>query len=56
MKKGAADNRTHILKSYSILHVYRPDCPDIERWIDRDNQTIYVNTGARPGAKIVRLV
>ena len=55
MKKDAADNRTQILKSYSILHVYRPDEPDIERWIDRDEHIIRVNTGAKPGAKIVKL-
>lgn len=54
MKKDAARNR--ILSSYSILHVHRPDYPDIERWIDRETQTIYVNTCARPGANIVVLV
>ena len=56
MKKDAAQSRTPILDSYSILHIHRPDRPDIERWIDRDEHIIYVNTGAKPGAKIVVLI
>lgn len=54
MKEGAAG--TPMLDSYSITHIFCPEQPDIERWIDRERRIIYVNTGARPGAKIVRLI
>jgi len=56
MKEGAAGRRTPMLDSYSITHIFCPEQPDIERWIDRERRIIYVNTGARPGAKIVRLI
>ena len=56
MKKDAVENRIRILKSYSVLRIYRPDAPHIERWIDRDTKVIYINIGAKPDAKIVRLV
>lgn len=56
MKNRAANSRTPILDAYSITHIYRPDEPDVERWIDRNEHIIYVNTAAKPGAKIVALV
>ena len=44
-----------MLEAYSITHVHRPDMPDVERWIDREDMIIYINTAAKPGAKIVVL-
>ena len=55
MKRDAEKPRTPMLNRCSITHIHRPDQPEIERWIDRDNQTIYINTGAKPGAKITAL-
>jgi hypothetical protein len=56
MRGVGNENRPPALSSYSILHVYRPDAPNVERWIDRLNHTIYVNTGAKDGANIVILI
>ena len=44
-----------LLSEYEIRRIERPDKPDIERWIDREEMIIYINTAAKPGAKIVQL-
>lgn len=52
-----ADTKTErILENYRIYKISRPDFPHILKWIDREFQTIYINTAAQPGAKVVRLV
>ena len=43
------------LDGYRILYIHRPNTPQIERFIDREFQVIYINTAAAPGAKIVWL-
>ena len=55
MNPGGKPGGKPQLSAYSILHVHRPDQPEIERWIDRETQTIYINTGAKPNAKIIKL-
>ena len=44
------------LSTFTHIKVYRPDAPETLRWIDAVNHTVYENTGAMEGAKIVRLI
>ena len=46
----------HLLSTFTRINVYRPDAPDTLRWIDMNGRTVYENTGAKPWAKIVRLI
>lgn len=43
------------LDAYEVKRISRPDMPDVERWIDREDMIIYINTAAAPDAKIVVL-
>lgn len=45
-----------LLDLFMHIKVYRPDVPDTLRWIDMDGRTVYENTGAKEGAKIIRLI
>ena len=56
MKKRAAESRTPMLDSYKVLYAFVPEEREVEKYICRDNKTIYINTAAKPGAKIVRLI
>ena len=44
------------LSTFTHINVYRPDAPETLRWIDVTNRTVYENTGAANGAKIIRLI
>lgn len=44
-----------VLKTYTRVHVYRPDEANVRRWILPDEKKIYINTAA-PEGKIDRLV
>ena len=57
MKKSTAQtSRTPILDSYKVMNTFVPEEPGVEKYISRANKTIYINTAAVPGAKIVRLI
>lgn len=43
------------LRSFERVYVFRPDCPEVRRWICIEERRIYVNTAA-PGGKIDRLI
>ena len=49
------NSKTPILDTYRKIEVFRPNTPQIARFIDREFKVIYVNTAADPGAKIVYL-
>lgn len=44
------------LDSYRKVPMSMPEYPDIRRFIWRSQKTIYINTAARPGAKIEQLL
>lgn len=56
MKRDAAGSRTNALDEYRIVKVYRPDDPEIERYVWPLGKVIFINTGAKPGAKIAMLI
>lgn len=43
------------LKNFRRIKVYRPDCPDVRRWICMGERRIYINVAA-PNGKIEHLV
>lgn len=47
---------TRTLDSYRKVPMSMPEYPDIRRFIWRSQKTIYINTAARPGAKIEQLL
>lgn len=56
MKPGAATSRTPTLDTYKVCKTSMPLEPEVERYISRSEKTIYINTAAKPGAKITRLI
>lgn len=57
MKKSTAlKSRTPILDTYEVRTTHMPQEPDVDRYISQARKIIYVNTAARPGAKITRLI
>ena len=55
-KTTVKTSRTPILDSYKLMNTFMPEEPYVEKYISRANKTIYLNTAAVPGAKIVRLI
>ena len=47
---------TRTLDSYRKVPMSMPEYPEIRRFIWRSQKTIYINTAARPGAKIEQLL
>ena len=47
---------TRTLDSYRKVPMSMPEYPDIRRFIWRSQKTIYINTAARPSAKIEQLL
>lgn len=45
-----------MLDSYRRVLMSMPEYPEIRRFIWRSQKTIYINTAARPGAKIDQLL
>ena len=59
MKKTQAqpkESRTPILDSYRRIPMAMPEFPEVRRFIWRSQKTIYINTAARHGAKIDKLL
>ncbi len=55
--KGAPPtSRTPILDTYKTATTFMPEEPEVEKYISREKKTIFINTAARPDAKIVRLI
>lgn len=42
------------LKTYKRIRVFRPDAPNIRRWVLPEERRIYINTAA-PDGKIIEL-
>lgn len=56
MKAGEKGETGRQLDAYSILHISCPEDPDTMKYIDREAGIIYINTAAKPDAKIIRLI
>ena len=56
MQAQPKESRTPTLDSYRRVHMSMPEYPEIRRFIWRIQKTIYINTAARPGAKIDQLL
>ncbi|MBP3411381.1 MAG: hypothetical protein J6M10_10350 [Clostridia bacterium] len=57
MKKSAAPkSRTPILDGYRQMYTHTPQEPDVDRYISLREKIIYINTAARPDAKITKLI
>lgn len=56
MKSAPAVSRTPILDTYRTATTFMPEEPEVEKYISREKKTIFINTAARPDAKIVRLI
>ena len=59
MKKTQAqpkESRTPTLDSYRRIPMAMPEYPEVRRFIWRSQKTIYINTAARHGAKIDKLL
>lgn len=49
-------SRTPILDSYMVMLVDAPEAPEVRWFVCPQLKKIYINTAARPGAKIDRIV
>lgn len=56
MKRDAEKNNPLKLDKYNIVKVYMPNEPEVERYVWAWGKVIFINTGARPGANIRRLI
>lgn len=48
-------NKTNNLQSFERIWIFRPDCPNIRRWICMGGRRIYINIAA-PNGKIDQLI
>lgn len=55
-QKQAKPSSTPTLDGYRRLITCMPLEPDVDRYISRGKRIIYINTAARPGAKITKLI
>lgn len=57
MKEQITDRqRTPILDSYMVMLVDAPEAPEVRWFVCPQLKKIYINTAARPDAKIDRIV
>lgn len=57
MKEHGENRRnTPILDSYMVMLVDAPEAPEVRWFVCPQLKKIYINTAARPGAKIDRIV
>lgn len=42
--------------SYTVLYVFYPERPDVERFVAPGKATIYINLSARPDANVIMLI
>ncbi len=64
-QKGGADmreifnkvrDRKSRLYGFNVMWTYVPEDPDVLYYVDSKNKVVYINKGARVGARVVRVI
>lgn len=55
-QRDGRTNRRPTLDSYRRTSTCMPLEPEVETYVSRSKRTIYINTAAKPGANITKLI